>query len=77
MDNEYKEFATSSTIFEIDLLIKNLQANGIDAKSIDQILDEHAGKPALYVKTGMEEKAYEVLRDLNLLDFFELKDNGK
>lgn len=77
MDNDYKEFATSSTIYEMDFLIKNLQANGIDAKSNEPFQDEIVSKPLLLVKSDMTEKAYEVLRDLDLLDFLELKNNGK
>lgn len=61
---------STSTIFEMDLIGKNLQMNGIEAYwNYTDTIDSENGISTLFVKQVQLEQAHSILHTLDLIDF--------
>lgn len=66
----YIQLLTTPTIFEMDLIGKNLQMNGIDAIWFyPDALELPSEISSLFVKSDQKEKALSILASLDLTDF--------
>ncbi len=77
MDAAFDELLTSSTIFEMELLVRNLHANGIEPLWFDSKKYNSSVPLKMFIKKGQTEKAMELLKKLDLLDFTSLSTYGK
>jgi hypothetical protein len=68
-------FGESKNIFEIELIAKNLSANGITTLWFHRQHYRRFELPVLYVPFDAVEKAYDILHSLDLLDFIEREYN--
>lgn len=74
----YVQLLSSPTIFEMDLVGKNLQMNGIDALWFYPENIEHQDElPLLFVRTEQKENALNILTSLDIIDFTTLNRNDK
>ncbi len=61
---------SASTIFAMDLIVKNLQMNGIDVQwNFPDEMDAENEPITLFVKMEQQERALSILTSLDLLDF--------
>jgi hypothetical protein len=61
---------STSTIFAMDLIGKNLQLNGIEAQwNYPDAVDTDTEPAILFVKIEQQEQALSILASLDLLDF--------
>jgi hypothetical protein len=68
----YLPLLSSTNYFEMDLVGKNLQMNGIDAVwSYPDLTEQPAERPSLFVRSGQQEQAQAVISSLDLTDFIE------
>lgn len=68
--NGFVFLLSTSTIFAMDLIGKNLQMNGIDAQwNYADVSDTEHEPSRLFVKMGQHEQALSILTSLDLLDF--------
>lgn len=68
----YLPLLSSANYFEMDLVGKNLQMNGIDALwSYPDLTEQPAERPSLYVHSGQHKQAQAVITSLDLTDFIE------
>ena len=66
----YIQLLSTPTIFEMDLVGKNLQMNGIDVVLFyPDVIDHPDEISALLVKSDQKEKALSILASLDLTDF--------
>lgn len=73
---DYIELLTTSTIFAMDLIGKNLQMNGVDTYwNYSDETSEQKKPSKLFVKPDQQEQALSILTSLDLLDF--ISHNGK
>ncbi|MDP1678007.1 MAG: hypothetical protein Q8L88_14205 [Bacteroidota bacterium] len=70
ISNGFVHLLSTSTIFAMDLIGKNLQMNGINTQwSYSDVIDVENGPSKLYVKKEQQEQALSILTSLDLLDF--------
>lgn len=62
-------FCESQNIFEMELIAKNLESNGIPNRWFDRRQYRNGGRPVLFVPDGSAEHARSVLHSLDLMDF--------
>ncbi len=66
----YVFLLSTPTMFEMDLIGKNLHMNGVDALWFyPDTIDVPNELPSLFVKTEQKENALSILASLDLLDF--------
>ncbi len=71
----YTLLSTSRSLFELDLLVKNLSMNGISVRRRDPDPTEPSDSlPALLVRTGQVEQALALIASMELTDFMEQHD---
>lgn len=75
--NSYAFFCESPTMFEIELVAKNLEENGVPVQWFDRRQYHTQNLPVLYVQNGSTEKAFAILQSLDLLDFIIVKNGGR
>ncbi|MFA6456442.1 MAG: hypothetical protein WCW40_06420 [Bacteroidota bacterium] len=67
----YLRLLTTPTMFDMDLVGKNLRMNGVDALWFyPDPVDQSEELPVLFVPVGQKEQAHSVLASLDLTDFF-------
>jgi hypothetical protein len=66
---DYDVLLLSPTIFELELIAKNLEANGISVYSSNPQKFGVNQLPMLYVKKDQKQKAADIVADLDLTDF--------
>jgi hypothetical protein len=73
----YVLFAETETIYDADLITKNLHSNGIECLSFNQAQYDVTNHPTIYVVNQKYAEAETTLQSLDLLDFIILKTDGK
>ncbi|MEW5798015.1 MAG: B-box zinc finger protein [Bacteroidota bacterium] len=73
----YTTLCESQSMFEAELIAKNLEANGISVQWFERSRYRKDFLPALYVLTGSVENAMTILQSLDLLDFIIPENNVK
>ncbi len=67
---------STPTIFDMDMIGKNLQMNGIDVQwNYADVIDAENERSTMFVKKEQHEQALSILTSLDLLDF--TTQNGK
>jgi hypothetical protein len=70
ISKEYIFLLSTSTIFAMDLIGKNLQLNGIDAQwNYPDVIDAETEPTKLFVKIEQQEQALSILTSLDIMDF--------
>ncbi len=74
-NSQFSKAGWTRTLFEMDLIISNLRSHGIDAHRIDNDAIENEGDNyfELFVRNEHIEQAAAIIKELDILDFIEIK----